>query len=547
MEALATLGHFLLTVLIGLVVLTVLVYVHELGHYLFAKACGMRVNAFAIFMGGVRKTGLAQWLEKPQAPVGVLWSVFAVSFLAAVAGALLRVDALYLAGLAGAGVAVPVWAMVRMAALYHVPPAQVLVTWLKALAIGAIVLLIGTRLRGVDANMVLGVATGATLIALALVYYIPVQMRELDDDQQGHGQIEVVGKDGTKHRVPVRYRPVWSRIGKDGTEFSLLLLPLGGFAAIAGMHAKPDGSETRVAGGFYSRPPWQRLLVLFAGPLFSVLFGVVVLWGLYVTVGKNVADNRPILFTVGKGSAAEKAGLKSGDEVVAIDGKPVATFYDLVQLVRDNWREVDGKREPIPMTVTYRRDGETATVTAVPEVDKEPGLTFGPDLEPLPDREVHARLGVGFGVKKQRYAAGPALSQAVNEPVKMIVSLAQMPFKPSRAADNVGGPTVMAQVTSAAVREGAEEVAWVAAILSISLGVMNLLPIVPLDGGQMVVAFIEMLRGGRRLSINVQNWLANSGIALIALLMLAVWAVDLGRNAEANQRAAEEAPKDQPK
>jgi len=62
-----------------------------------------------------------------------------------------------------------------------------------------------------------------------------------------------------------------------------------------------------------------------------------------------------------------------------------------------------------------------------------------------------------------------------------------------------------------------------------------LLPIVPLDGGQMVVAFAELLRGGRRLSLGVQNWLSNSGIGLLMLLMLAVWAVDLGRSSEANQ------------
>jgi regulator of sigma E protease len=71
---------------------------------------------------------------------------------------------------------------------------------------------------------------------------------------------------------------------------------------------------------------------------------------------------------------------------------------------------------------------------------------------------------------------------------------------------------------------------------------MNLLPIVPLDGGQMVVAFVELLRGGRRLSLRVQNMLANSGFALLALLMLAVFSVDLGRTAKENQRADSKTP-----
>jgi regulator of sigma E protease len=126
------------------------------------------------------------------------------------------------------------------------------------------------------------------------------------------------------------------------------------------------------------------------------------------------------------------------------------------------------------------------------------------------------------------------------EPVRMVGGLIGMVIRPSTAAENVAGPTAMAKVTSAAVKEGPYYVVWLAAVLSISLGVMNLLPIVPLDGGQMVVAFVELLRGGRRLSIVVQNRLANAGLALLALMMLAVFAVDLGRSAEANQKAAED-------
>jgi regulator of sigma E protease len=543
MEALATLGHFLLTVVIGLLVLTVLVYVHELGHYLVAKRFGMRVNAFAIFMGGVRKTDLHQWLERPLLPSKWVWGAFAASFLAAVVGALAKLDSLYLAGLLGAGVAVPLWTMLRLAALYHVPRAQVVGTWLKAIGVAAVVLLLGTRLQGVDANMVVGVATGATLIALALVYYLPVQMREQEDDKQGYGQIEVkCAEDGTTDRLPVRFRPIWSRTAKDGTEFSLLLLPLGGFAAIAGMHAKPDGSEVKIEGGFYSKPPLQRLAVLFAGPLFSILFGVAVLWGLYSTTGKDVFDKRPVIGGVNKGGPADVAGLKPGDEIVSIDGVAVKTFYEMSVETRDNYtKSSDGELAPVPTSVTYRRDGKLSTVTVTPAIDDEPRPAIDENMEFTGEMGIYARLEIGPGMTKERYSAAEALSQAIAEPVRMVVAVASIPLKPKEAADAVAGPTAMAKVTSAVVKEGAEQVLWYAAMLSLSLGVMNLLPIVPLDGGQMVVAFVEMLRGGRRLSIQVQNMLANSGIALLAILMLAVWAVDLGRNARANESAKDQA------
>ncbi len=542
MEALSTLGHFLLTLVIGLLVLTVLVFVHELGHYLVAKHYGMRVNAFAIFMGGVRKTDLYHWLEKPLAPTKYVWGAFAVSFLAAMVGALVQADILYLAGLLVAGVAIPVWAMLRLAALYHVPARQVLVTWLKSLAVAAVVLAFGTKLQGIDANMAIAVAAGASLIALAIVYYLPVQMREPDDDKQGFGEVAIHKPElGQTEQVPVRFRPIWYKTAPDGTEFSLLLLPLGGFASIAGMHAKPDGSEVDISGGFYSKPPMTRLAVLFAGPLFSILFGFVILVGLYGFSGKEAPDFRPVIGAVSPGSGADKAGLKEGDEITAVEGVAVKDFYSLTLLVKDRWVKKGDKNEPLPTRVEFRRGGELKTVTVVPMVDDKPEPLRDEQLKLTDAKAVQARLGVAYGSVIVPLSPGEAVREAALAPAAMVAGIVGMVTKPSTASDNVAGPTAMAKVTSAAVKEGAYYVLWFAAMLSISLGVMNLLPIVPLDGGQMVVAFVELLRGGRRLSLNVQNLLANSGIALLVLMMLAVSAVDLGRSADANKRAEKQA------
>ncbi len=541
MEALSTLGHFLLTLIVGLLVLTVLVFVHELGHYLVAKHYGMRVNAFAIFMGGVRKTDLYHWLERPLAPTKVVWGVFVASFAAAMVGALVQINALYLCGLLVAGVVVPVWVILRLAALYHVRRSQVIGTLVKSLAVGAVVLAFGTKLQGVDANMVVGVAAGASLIALAIVYYLPVQMREPEDDKQGFGEITIHKVEmGQTEQVPVRFRPIWSKEGSDGTEFSLLLLPLGGFAQISGMHAKADGSEVAIDGGFYSKPPLQRLAVLFAGPLFSVLFGLLLLVGLYSTSGKEARDLRPIVGGVSEGSGAEKAGLKEGDEIVSIDGEHVADFYSMTVVVKDNWVQRGDKREPVPTVVEFRRDGQLQKVTVVPMVDEQPEPLRNEKLDPIEEREIQARLGIIYGSVIEPIGTGQAVREAVMAPVMMVGGIVNMIIKPKTASDNVAGPTAMAKVTSAAVSEGSYYVIWFAAMLSISLGVMNLLPIVPLDGGQMVIAFVEMLRGGRRLSLHVQNMLVNSGIALLVLMMLAVSAVDLGRSADANKRAAKQ-------
>ena len=537
MEALGTLGHYLVTVVVGLVVLTVLVYVHELGHYLAAKRMGMDVKAFAIFMGGVRKTDLQPWVKAPLAPARTVAIVLAVTFAAVLVGAVAKLTPLYYFGLVATGIAVPVWVMFRLASLYHVSPWKVLGTLGKSLGVAAVVLFFGTRFQGVDPNMLVGVATGATLIALMIVYYIPIGQREAEDDKQGFGEITVPSREGGTEKVPVRFRPLWHRTGKDGTEFSLLLLPLGGFALISGMHAKPDGSEVNVERGFYSKGPWQRLLVLFAGPFFSVAFGMAVLIALFLFVGKPEPDLRPVVSEFGKGSAAQAAGLQIGDEIIAIDGEPVADFGRMTQLVHDNWKETpDGKREAVPTRVTYRRDGVASEVTVVPNVTEEPEPLYDLKMEQTDKKAYQARLGVAFGQKLVAVPVSAAIAEAVDAPVVMVTSLASMVVKPSSAGEQVAGPTTMAKVTSAAVKSGPYYVIWFAAMLSISLGILNLLPIVPLDGGQMVVAFVEMFRGGRRLSIQMQQILANTGIGLLVLLFLAASAVDLGRNAKENEK-----------
>ncbi|MCH8980362.1 MAG: site-2 protease family protein, partial [Armatimonadetes bacterium] len=452
------------------------------------------------------------------------------------------VVALYLLGLAVVGVGVPLWVMLRQGALYHVPAGQVLGTWGKSMLVGAIVLAIGTRLQGLDVQLIVGVAIASTLIALMFVYYIPVRAQEVNDDRQGMGQIEVPDDAFGKRKVEVRFRPLWCRVGKNGTEFSLLLLPLGGFAAIKGMHPKADGSEIHIDQGFYSKPAWQRWIVLFAGPVFSVLFGLVVLVGLYTTTGVAKPSNEPVIDFVSEGSGADVAGLLAGDRILRIDGRGIDTFYDLTLAVKNRWElDDDGGHVPIAVDLTYERAGEQTTVQVVPTVDDEPQPIRGPDLEFLEEKAIQARIGVTPGTTYVPMSLGAAAIEAVRAPVLMVSGLIGIVTGKIAAKDSVAGPAALAGITSAAVRQGAYYVITITALLSISLGVMNLLPVVPLDGGQMVVAFAEMLRGGRRLSLGVQTFLSNLGLGFIFLLMLSVAAIDLGRKSEANRKQADSA------
>lgn len=305
------------------------------------------------------------------------------------------------------------------------------------------------------------------------------------------------------------------------TNFTIRPWPLGGFVRIKGMIPEEDGSEVDVRGGFYSKPPWQRFVVLLAGPVFSILAGFALLIPLFMMVGVNKPLNEPVFGHIVEKSPAEVAGLKKGDRVLSVDGKPMATWYDLVSSIRD--------RNGAPVNLVVRRGEREFPVEVTPKVDTEKTPVLGPDLEATSEMRIQSKLGAGFTSKRVPQPIGSAITHAVALPGRMVASLFGVVKQPSKFKDEMGGPVSMVAITAGSAREGLPDVLFFAGALSISLGIFNLLPIAPLDGGQMVVAFAEMLRRGRRLSFKVQNAVTGVGFVLILMLIVGVFAADINR------------------
>src|SRR5579862_2526543 len=123
---------------------------------------------------------------------------------------------------------------------------------------------------------------------------------------------------------------------RETTEFTVRMLPVGGFVRIKGMVPQDDGSEVNIPGGFYSKPPWQRLVVLIAGPAASVVSGLLVLICALMIQGVEKPINRPVISEISPDTVASTAGLKDNDRIVAIDDKPITTFYDLVKAINSH-------------------------------------------------------------------------------------------------------------------------------------------------------------------------------------------------------------------
>ncbi|MBX7132859.1 MAG: site-2 protease family protein [Fimbriimonadaceae bacterium] len=515
MESLNLIGQYLLAGINFMLVLTVLVAVHEFGHYWVAKKCGMEVEAFAVMMGGLRKTDLSSRLANPLVPARWVWLIAFAAAAITVVGGLEGWPVMHLAGLASLAVVLPVWVSLRIGVLYGFSPGQSLkfpgIGW----GVGLVFLFLSTKFIGIAAGQVLTVMMFGASIALLILYYQPV-LRKPEDSKMGEGELEIGGE-----HVPVQFRPVWSRRSKSGTEFSLLVLPLGGFAAIKGMHPKEDGSETMIANGFYSKAPFKRFLALLAGPAFSIGFGVLLYVLLFTTYGIDKPDDRPVFSQIVKASPADQAGIRPGDTIVSIDGKPTNTYFEVVSTVR--------VRAGQHLTFKVRRGTEEFDTTVTPKLSDSPEPVMLASGEPSGELRKQGRIGAVASTKLVKLPFGEAVSEAFAAPVRMAAGLANLIRQPGKAKDEVGGVGSIAKATYEATNEGLRVVLLLAAGLSISLGFMNLLPVPPLDGGQMVVAFVEMLRRGRRLSIQVQNRVSTVGMMLVMALVVSVLMVDMGR------------------
>ena len=307
---------------------------------------------------------------------------------------------------------------------------------------------------------------------------------------------------------------------RERTDFTVRPWPLGGFVRIKGMLPEDDGSETKIAGGFYSKPPWQRFLVLFAGPLFSVIAGIAILVPLYMFHGVKRQALDPVIAAVTPGKPAEKANIRAGDRIVSIDGQKIATFQDMMRKVQGS----GGKS----LAFVLDRKGEQVATSVVPYLGEGGKLVDSKFKQPDGSEKVYM-IGASANDGFTRLNFPDATKEALDTPVKAATGLLSVFIKPSTFKENVGGPGTMFAATKQAVELGVPSVLWLSAMLSISVGIFNLLPAPPLDGGQMAIALAEMFRGGRRLSMRVQMALGTAGFVFVCCLILSALTVDVMR------------------
>ena len=288
------------------------------------------------------------------------------------------------------------------------------------------------------------------------------------------------------------------------TLYSLRMLPLGGYNKIAGMD--PDDPEDPER-GFNSKPVTSRMLVILAGSLMNIFLPVLIFFGLFLAFGMDVPENKPVLGQIIEGYPAEQSGLKEGDRILSINGKPVHEWLDIRKNIADSGMQ------PIPFEI--QRDTEKLTITVTPGVNPETGKPF---------------IGVVSSLKNVRLtpvqAAVASVSATKNIIKNMYASLYHMVTGKTKA--EFSGPVGVAKMAGEVAHKGFDRLMQFTAMLSLNLAIINLLPLPALDGGHFLILLIEAVTGHKLGKTAMQN-IQKVGVAMILALTIFATFKDLTR------------------
>lgn len=311
------------------------------------------------------------------------------------------------------------------------------------------------------------------------------------------------------------------------TRWKFCAIPLGGYVKFLGDETEAGGTDRAAlesmsgedrANAFASKSVGARAAIVAAGPIANFLLAIVIFTTVFSVYGQQVTEAR--VDGVVAGSAAERAGFEPGDLVVSIDGDEIASFADLQRIVAIS--------PNVELDVIVDRGGDRVALTAIP------------DLQEVPDRLGNTprigRLGISRSatvenVVTQHYSVPEAAVLAVAETWFIVertgISLAAIVVG-RESTDQLGGPIRIAQLSAQVANFGIVPLFQLIALLSISIGLINLFPIPVLDGGHLLFYAIEGVRG-RPLSDRALDISFRIGFVSLAMLMIFAVSNDIFR------------------
>jgi regulator of sigma E protease len=294
------------------------------------------------------------------------------------------------------------------------------------------------------------------------------------------------------------------------TLYSFRIILLGGFAKIAGMPGDDDeGPDT-----YYAKAPWKRALMIFAGPAVNLVFAALIFSAVFMIQGVPTSPNpqpEAEVRSVATGSMASDSGLQSGDELVAVGGQTVQSWEEFTGAIRE--------RSPgDEVAITVERDGQERKITG--------------ELGSAANDPDQAQVGITPSIGEVTHSPFVALWEGSQRTVQFIgiyiSGLVQLVTGELNFFENVSGPVGITTISSEAISTGVYSALGMLAIVSMILGVMNLLPVLPLDGGHLLMLLIEKIQG-KPVTEATMGKIATVGIMLFLTLMLFATYADISK------------------
>jgi len=313
---------------------------------------------------------------------------------------------------------------------------------------------------------------------------------------------------------------IWS-FKRGETEYGVKSIPLGGYVKISGMNPEEELPPEVEPRAYYRQKVWKRIVVIGAGPAVNIVLAFAIIFFVFLLNGQQ--DVTQSVGEVKAGTPAAKT-LQPGDRIVAVDGNayPGLGVEDRLERFREDvashecaGEQVKGCLAATPVELRIVRDGEPMTISVRPE------------YEPLAERTL---IGFSYGLRAVDVGAGEAAGKA-GDAVWQVASGTVHVFShlfEKEQREQVSGIVGVSDVANQTLDESVERSLLLLALVSLSLGLINLLPILPLDGGHIFWSVVEKLRG-RPASLRVMERASVIGFALVMMLFVLGLSNDIGR------------------
>lgn len=292
------------------------------------------------------------------------------------------------------------------------------------------------------------------------------------------------------------------------TQYALSAIPLGGYVKLKGQDDSNPKLKNYEADSYLSKSPWQRIAILLAGPFFNLFLAFL----LYMAVGLlGKASLLPVVGEVKENYPAVKAGIKAGDRILAINGKEIKTWEELDSMIIESQGELVLKIQ--------RGQGElkeSLSVRVLP-TEQEAQNIFRENIT----RKIIGISSAG-AVGMVHYKGLDSIIFGIDESIKASTLIAQGIIKLISGvvpSSEVGGVVSIVSVIGSASSSGLTHLLWLTALISVNLGILNLLPIPALDGGHIIFNLYEVIMR-KAPSENVMYYLTLCGWAVLLGLML---------------------------